>query len=492
MKKSGKYQGVQMYLPGAEEWACGSLEITGADVYCTSRSKVRREWLSGCKEERALTQSLMEQIVDPSNLIAALRRVVKNGGSPGVDGMTTRHLSLWFSHHLDSLRENLLAGDYYPSPVREVEMPKSSGGRRKLGIPTVVDRLVQQAIHQVLARRYERIFSANSYGFRPGRKAHDALSEAGDHIASGKSWIVDLDLERYFDTVNHDRLLWLLGTRIGDKVLLVLIGRFLRTGSLVGGLATQRISGTPQGSPLSPLLSNIVLDELDKELEYRGHSFVRYADDLIIMTGSVRSAERVKDSVTFFIEGRMKLKVNEEKSRICRPYELNFLGHSFQRDGGMGLSRQSEQSLKAKLRQVTRRNRGISLAQLVKELNPKLRGWLNYFRHARMGKRLSRLEGWLNRRIRCFRLKQCKRAIGIARFLHKLGVPWNRSWTTAGSSKGWHRLSMSHAVHEGMNNQWVRSIGLFSLTENYSFMFKETAQYERRTLGGVRGRQSWE
>ena len=490
--KLERHHGIQMNLPGAEEWASGNLNVTGTDVYCSSDGKVRQEWLSGCREERALTEDLMVRIAEPSNLASAMEQVVNNGGSPGVDGMTTGELRKWFSHNLKELIVTLRTDRYYPCAVRAVEIPKPEGGIRRLGIPTVKDRLVQQAISQVLSRRYERIFSRHSYGFRRGRSAHDALEDAGEQIGSGKNWIVDLDMENYFDTVNHDRLMWMLGTRIGDKTLLRLIGRFLRAGVLLDGLISQRISGTPQGSPLSPLLSNVVLDELDKELEKRGMSFVRYADDLIIMTGSERSARRVMTTVTRFIEDRMKLRVNREKSKVRRPYELNFLGHSFHKDGSKGLSKQSERRFKAKFKQLTSRSRGISLEQLVKELNPKLRGWLNYFGHARMKQRLRNLEGWLNRRIRCFRLKQCKRALGIARFLHSLGVPWNRSWTTAGSSKGWHRLSASHAVHEGMNTRWLRSIGLFSLSDNYGLMFKETAQYERRTLGGVRGRQSWE
>lgn len=479
-----------MYLPGAEEWSGGSLSVNGTDVFCTSSGKVSREWLSGCKRERALTQELMVKIASPLNLAAALRQVEKNGGSPGYDGMTTGSLKRWFSSHIDELSSMLMSGAYYPSAVREVKIPKPKGGYRTLGIPTVKDRLVQQAISQVLSSRYERIFSNQSYGFRPGRGAHEALKSAGEGIAEGRSWIVDIDLEKYFDTVNHDRLMWLLNTRIGDKSLLKLISRFLRAGMFREGLVSQRVSGTPQGSPLSPLLSNIVLDELDKELERRGHRFVRYADDLIIMTGSEQSAHRVMASITSFIEHRMKLKVNGEKSHIRRPHELNFLGHIFHTDGGLGLSMESERRFRTALKLVTGRSRGISLDQMVKELNAQLRGWLNYFRLARMRGKLRKIESWLNRRIRCFRLKQCKRAIGIARFLKRLGVPWNRSWTVAGSSKGWHRLSATHSAHEGMNINWLREIGLLSLTNYYCSKFKETAQYERRTLGGVRGRQS--
>ena len=242
-----------------------------------------------------------------------------------------------------------------------------------------------------------------------------------------------------------------MGSRVGDKRLLRLIGMFLRSGIMQDGLINQRLQGTPQGRPLSPLLSNIVLDELDKELESRGHRFVRYADDQIIMVRSEEAAKRVERSITDYIETRLKLKVNREKSRICRPWELNFLGHNIHLGGTLGLSRESLLKFKSKLRVITRRNRGISLDQLISELNPILRGWLNYFKYAKMKNHLRIVEAWLRRRIRCFRLKQCKRALGMARFLQSLGVPPNRSWTTAGSSKGWYRLSISPGANEGMN-----------------------------------------
>ena len=286
-------------------------------------------------------------------------------------------------------------------------------------------------------------------------------------MAEGKDWVIDIDLAKFFDEVNHDRLLWQLSTRVGDKRVLKLIGKFLRAGMLIGGMANQRVKGTPQGSPLSPLLSNIVLDELDKELERRGHCFVRYADDIIIMVGSEPAAERSMQSLSKFIENRMRLRINKEKSHIVRPHQLNYLGHTILKGGSLGLSRKSEQRFKAKLKSLTKRNRGISFDQLISELNPVLRGWLNYFKHAKMKSRLRNLEAWLRRRLRCYRLKQCKRALGIARFLTKLGVPWNRSWTTAGSSKGWFRLSMTHAAHEGMNLEWFKKTGLYSLTANY-------------------------
>jgi RNA-directed DNA polymerase len=428
----------------------------------------------------------MERVSDLSNLVAAMRQVVKNGGSPGVDGMSVEELKDWMNQNWRSLQESLLSGTYAPDQVLGVQIPKPKGGHRQLGIPTCKDRLVQQAISQVLTRRYEPVFSAHSYGFRPGRSAHHALGQAAEYVRQGYNWVIDLDLEKFFDKVNHDRLMWLLGTRIGDKRLLKLIGAFLRSGMMQDGLVTQRVQGTPQGSPLSPLLSNIVLDELDKELEARGHRFVRYADDMIILTRSEGAAERVRESITGFIEARLQLKVNREKSRICRPPELNFLGHSILYGGRLGLSRGSEQRFKEKLRRITQRKRGISLDRMVQELNPVLRGWVGYFRAASMSKKLERLESWLRRRIRCFRLKQCKRATGIVRFLTALGVPRWRAWLLGLSGKGWYRRAGSPPAHEGMNARWFTEIGLFPLCSTYRSTFKETAQYAS-TLGGVRG-----
>lgn len=465
----------------------GSRAVRGSDVFAGANGRVRQEWLTACAEERALTREVMDRVADLSNLVAALQQVVRNGGSPGVDGMTVQELKAWFSQNHGELRRSLLRGTYAPSGVKGVKIPKPKGGVRQLGIPTCKDRLVQQAISQVLTRRYEPVFSAHSYGFRPRRNAHQALRQAAQYVADGQRFVIDLDLEKFFDTVNHDRLMWLLGRRVGDKRLLRLIGKFLRAGMMEGGLVSQRVKGTPQGSPLSPLLSNIVLDELDKELEVRGHRFVRYADDLIILVGSEAAAQRVRTSITDYIEGRLRLRVNREKSRICRPYALNFLGHSILYGGDLGLSRESERRFKAKLRQLTRRNRGISLNQLIQELTPILRGWLGYFRMARMQKKLKRLEGWLRRRIRCFRLKQCKRAGGIVRFLTGRGLPEWRAWLVALSGKGWYRRACTPQAHEAMNTAWFAEIGLYPLTDDYRSRFKETARCVARMPGGVRG-----
>lgn len=456
-----------MYLPGAEEWVRGCQEVKGTDVYCSGSGKVKEEWLSRCREERALTTDVMSRITSLSNLSDALRQVVSNGGGAGIDGMNVRELREWFQRNHVTLINQLQSNTYRVSKIKGVKIPKPSGGERQLGIPTVIDRLVQQSIHQVLEGIFDPTFSAHSYGFRKAKGTHRCLQAASHYVEEGYRYIVDIDLAKFFDEVNHDRLLWKLGHRISDKVLLKLISKYLRAGMFDEGFSSQRIKGTPQGSPLSPLLSNIVLDELDKELERRGLRFVRYADDMLIFTKSMKSAQRVQSSVTKFIEQRMKLKVNHTKSGIRRPYELNYLGYSIGVKGDLLLSKSSESRLKSKLKEKTRRNRGMSLDQLVKELNPILRGWLNYFQYARMKKKLLRIMSWLRRRIRCFRLKQCKRAIGVSRFLIKLGVPEWRSWLLALSSKGWYHKSNTPQCHEAMSLTWFEEQGLFDIYTNY-------------------------
>lgn len=466
MNPSANRHSVQMHLLYGEEWAESGSHWSGTEVYRFS-GRASEGWLSDCRKEKALTGDLMEEISSLSNLASACAHVVKNKGQGGVDGMEVGELSSWFSTNWRSLQAGLLSGNYQPSSVRGVAIEKGSGGKRQLGIPTVKDRLVQQAIHQVLSPRYEKVFSNQSYGFRPRRSAHMALKEAGVHIRSGKNYIVDMDLSKFFDEVNHDRLLWQLSLRVGDTTLLKLIAKFLRSGILEGGLESQRVKGTPQGGPLSPLLSNIVLDELDKELELRGHSFVRYADDFLIFVSSARAATRVKASVKSYVEQKLLLKVNEQKSRISRPYGLNFLGHGFQWDGGLFLSGESEKKLKGMIRTVTRRNRSASLGTIIKELNQKLRGWLYYFRYARMKKKLRYLISWLHRKLRCYRLKQGKRPIGIMRILHRCGVPKNRAWTTAASRKGWWRKSATPAANEAMNGKWFIEQGLLDIKNLY-------------------------
>ena len=442
-------------------------------VWYEKSGKVNPEWLSICKEERNQTSRLLEKITDYGNLEKAYKQVKQNKGSGGVDGVTVKEFERWFVKNWQTLQKELQEGIYEPQMVKGIKIPKPKGGFRQLGIPTVKDRVVQQAISQVLQRIFDPKFSPNSYGFRPNRSAHQALAKASQIVKSGKTKVVDLDLAKFFDEVNHQRLLWLLGTRLGDKRVIRLISKILKTDILLGGIQEQRTKGTPQGSPLSPLLSNIVLDELDQELSRRGLEFVRYADDVQIFVSSKLSAERVQSSIIKFIEGRMKLKVNREKSGIKASFKVNFLGYSLLYGGKLGLSKPSEKRLKEQLKALTQRNRGISLEALLKELKPKLQGWLQYFKLAQMQKKLKQIEGWLRRRLKCFRLKQCKRTIGIVRFLKKLGVEKTLCWRTALSGKGWWRLSNSPALNIGMNNKWFERKGFYSLTQNYKLLHRK-------------------
>jgi RNA-directed DNA polymerase len=465
--RSVKRQGGQMSLFDTVEWHAGAAVLSGARVSVATTGRAD-EWLTDCYEERTSTVDLMSSVADLSNLSRACLRVIRNGGAGGVDGMEVGELRKWLAVNHEELRGQLLSGNYRPSAVRGVKIPKPNGGERQLGIPTVVDRVVQQAIHQVLNPRYERVFSKSSYGFRPGKGARHTLRQSGGYVGDGYKHVVDIDLAKFFDEVNHARLLWRLSTCIGDKRLLKLIHGFLKAGMLEGGLLGQRIKGTPQGGPLSPLLSNIVLDELDKELERRGHRFVRYADDLIVLVASEKSAARVYKSLVRFIEDKLKLRVNRDKSEIRKSTELNFLGHGILGNGSLTLSAKSEKRLKDKLRQTTRRNRGRSFAQIIKELNQQLRGWLEYFRYAMMKGKLRAIESWLRHRLRCYRLKQCKRAIGMFRFLFKLGVPRDRSWSTASNRRGWWANASTPAAHEGMNNDWFLSEGLIAIVPTYA------------------------
>ena len=458
----------------AECLEIGDLFEDDIPVWYESNGQVSSEWLSICEEERHQTIGLMEQITRFTNLQRAYKSVKSNGGSSGIDGMSIKSYGEWLKGNYETLQTTLLNGSYVPQVVKGVKIPKSQGGYRQLGIPTVQDRVVQQAINQVLQVYYDPKFSEQSYGFRPKRSTHQALASAQGIVKSGKTKVVDIDLSKFFDEVNHQRLMWLLGTRIGDKRLLKLIQKILKTGILEGGVESQRIKGTPQGSPLSPLLSNIVLDELDQELTRRGLSFVRYADDVKIFTSSWQSANRIMVSVSDFIERRMHLKVNREKSGVRRSYEVTFLGYSLLYGGKLGLSKTSEQRLKEKIKQITRRNRGISFVEMLKELQLVLQGWLQYYRYAMMKQKLQKIEGWLRRRLKCFRLKQCKRAIGIVRLLRSLGVEKTLCWRTALSGKGWWRKSNSPATNIEMSNQWFAEQGFYSLTDNYEKLHRKS------------------
>jgi RNA-directed DNA polymerase len=427
--------------------------------------------LTAKERQRALTARLMEQVCEPANLNRAYARVMANKGSPGVDGLTVGKLGGWIKRHKQAFIVSLLDGSYRPQPVRGVQIPKPGGkGMRQLGIPTVVDRLVQQAMLQVLEAILDPAFSASSYGFRPGHSAHQALLKAKEYVAEGRTIVVDIDLEKFFDKVNHDILMARLGRWVGDKRMLRIIGRFLRAGLMQDGVCVSREEGTPQGGPLSPLLANLLLDDLDKELEKRGHKFCRYADDCNIYVQSQAAGERVLASVTEFLEARLRLRVNREKSAVAFVTERKFLGHRLLPGGGLGIAPQSLDRARGRVRQITRRNRGVSLAEVIGELNLFLNGWVSYFRHAACKSHLQRLDEWIRRKLRCLRLKQRKRAGPIAEFLHQLGVPKWRAWIGALSGKGWWRLSGSPPATEGMSLAWFESLGLVSLVQRYELL----------------------
>jgi RNA-directed DNA polymerase len=365
-------------------------------------------------ESPAREEQLMEEVCGRENCQRALRRVKANKGSPGIDGMKVAELPGYLKQHWPAIREQRLSGTYQPQPVRRVEIAKPDGGVRKLGIPTVLDRMIQQAVMQVLQRRWDPTFSEHSHGFRPQRSAHEAVAKAQQYIAEGNRWVVDLDLEKFFDRVNHDKLIATMARRVSDKRMLKLIRAILESGVMENGLVSPVEEGTPQGGPLSPLLSNLVLDELDRELERRHHRFARYADDCNIYVGSERAGKRVMRSVTGFIERRLKLKVNEAKSAVARPQARKFLGFSF--TGGKEPKRriapQALESCKRKLRELTRRTRGISVEQMTKELTAYLRGWKGYFGFCQTPSVLHRLEKWMRRRLRSMIWKQWKRGPG--------------------------------------------------------------------------------
>src|SRR5881398_1811972 len=345
----------------------------------------------------------METVCSRENLETAWKRVRRNKGSPGVDGMTIDDAKDYLRERWPNIRSQLLEGTYQPQPVRRVEIPKPDGGVRKLGVPCVVDRLIQQALLQVLQKQWDRTFSDNSYGFRLGRSAHQAVAKAQQYIAEGHGWVVDLDLEKFFDRVNHDKLMGQIAKRVRDKRLLKLIRAFLNAGVMENGLVSPSVEGTPQGGPLSPLLSNLVLDELDQELERRGHRFVRYADDCNIYVRSERAGQRVMKSITRFITQKLKLKVNEAKSAVARPQERKFLGFSFT-DGPeirRAIAPKSLARFKRRVREITRRAKGVSIETTIEELAPYMRGWRSYFGFCQTPEVLRSLSSWVRRRLRC-------------------------------------------------------------------------------------------
>ena len=410
----------------------------------------------------------MEAVVEKENMQRAYKRVVSNKGAAGVDEMNVVELAPYLREHWPKIKEELLSGTYKPQPVRGVDIPKpGKKGTRRLGIPTVVDRLIQQAMLQRLSPIFEPGFSESSYGFRPGRSAHQAVLKAQEYARQGYQWVVDLDLEKFFDRVNHDMLMARVARKVKDKRILRIIRRFLQAGMMERGLVSPRREGTPQGGPMSPLLSNIMLDDLDKELERRGHRFCRYADDANIYVRSQRAGERVRESVTRFVRQRLKLKVNEEKSAVDRLWNRSFLGYTVL-PGKLSRLRVAPESVKrlvGKLRQTFRMARGWSLTRLINRLTPILRGWGNYYRLAEVKITFQRLDQWLRRRLRCILWRQWKRPYTRARTLMKRGLSEERAWRSATNGRGpWWNAGARH-MNQAYPKSFFDRLGLISLLD---------------------------
>jgi RNA-directed DNA polymerase len=409
------------------------------------------------------TEGLMEEVCEQGNCEQAIRRVKANKGGPGVDGMSVRELPDYLKQHWPGIREQLLAGTYQPQPVKRVEIAKPDGGGvRKLGVPTVLDRFIQQAVLQVLQKRWDRTFSDHSYGFRPGRSAHQAVARAQGYVSEGYRFVVDLDLEKFFDRVCHDKLMGRIAARVSDRRMLTLIRAFLTSGVMENGLVSAVDEGTPQGGPLSPLLSNLVLDELDRELERRGHRFVRYADDSNVYVRSVRAGQRVMASLTAFITRRLKLKVNTQKSAVARPAQRKFLGFSFtsHKEPKRRIAPKALERFKERVRELTRRTCGVSIARMVAELATYLRGWQSYFGFCETPSVLRDLDSWLRRRLRAVLWKQWKRGRRRYAELRKRDVGHDLAVTTAGSAHGPWRLAQSPALTIALPNAYFDSLGL--------------------------------
>lgn len=413
---------------------------------------------------------MLEEILDIRNVQRAFRQVTANRGAGGIDGMQTDELRDYLNANWQTLRAHILSGNYKPSPVRKVTIPKSGGGLRMLGIPTVIDRLICQSISQWLSPKYEVYFSSNSYGFRPNRNAHQAVLKVQGYLNTGYTWIVELDLEKFFDHVNHDKLMSLLSVKISDKRTLKLIRSYLVSGIMKDGLVSPRSEGTPQGSPLSPLLSNILLDELDRTLEKRGHRFVRYADDCSIYVRSIKSAHRVMDSITDHLEGRLNLKVNRAKSKVSRPSQSTLLGFSFYKRGKdwkMRIATKSVQSIKQKIREQTKRNHSISMSERIGKLDVMIRGWTNYFSIADAKSVMIRLDEMTRVRLRMIVWKQWKRGSSRIRNLIKLGIGKKMAYEWSNSRKAYCRLARSPILQRSLSTDYFTKLKYTGFTNYY-------------------------
>ena len=416
------------------------------------------------------TSRLLEDVLERNNMSEAMYRVIRNKGSYGIDGMKTDELREHVKKTWATVKTKLLEGKYNPSPVRRVEIPKPDGGVRSLGIPTVQDRMIQQAIAQVLSKLYEPTFSESSFGFRPNRGAKNAIKQSETYINQGYKWVIDMDLEKFFDKVNHNILMGKLEKKIKDKRLLKLIRKYLESGVLINGIKVSSEEGTPQGGPLSPLLANIMLDDVDKELEKRGHKFCRYADDCNIYVKSKRAGLRVMDSITRIIENELKLKVNKDKSAVDIVSKRKFLGFSFYFVKGVAKIRIHEKSIKRfkeKVKSITNRNRGISMDLRLLKLNDSIKGWINYFGIANAKRKLLELDKWIRRRLRACIWKQWKKIRTRYRNLVKLGIDNWKAWEYANTRKGHWKISGSPILSKSLHNKYLESIGFVSLTQTY-------------------------
>jgi RNA-directed DNA polymerase len=424
-------------------------------------------------QTKAEVSRLMEAVIERSNLWSAYQKVVRNGGAPGVDGLTVGSFKDWLTMHWPSVRAALLAGRYLPSAVRAVDIPKASGGVRTLGIPTVLDRLIQQALLQVLQPIVEPTFSASSYGFRPGRSAHQALRAAKHYVQEGRAWVVDMDLEKFFDRVNHDILMSRVARHVDDERVLKLIRRYLETGLMRDGVEAARDKGTPQGGPLSPLLSNILLTDWDRELEKRGHAFCRYADDCNIYVRSEAAGQRVMASMQAFLEERLKLQVNAAKSACARPWERKFLGYTLTNAGGrirLKVALQSVARLTGRVRELLRQGRGRSLTHTIETLNPVLRGWIGYFQLSENKTVWKNLDGWLRRRLRCLLWRQAKTRQRRTVMLRKRGLAEAQAWHSGHNGQGpWWNSGASH-MNYAFPKAFFDRLGLVSMIDTSRYL----------------------